>query len=47
MGCTSGIAALDSVIEHDSVVVVDDLGLLAELHRPVGFQKSASGCDLR
>jgi hypothetical protein len=32
------------VVEHDTVVVVDDLALVAELDRPpepVGFQKSA------
>src|SRR5215207_6890175 len=29
-----GVAALDGVVEHDAVVVVEDLGLVAELHRP-------------
>ena len=29
-----GVAALDGVVEHDAVVVVDDLGLVAELDRP-------------
>jgi hypothetical protein len=28
------VAALDGVVEHDAVVVVDNLSLVAELHRP-------------
>ena len=29
-----GVAALDAVVEYDTVVVVEDLALIAELHRP-------------
>jgi hypothetical protein len=29
-----GIAPLEGVVEHDTVVVVDDLALVAELDRP-------------
>jgi hypothetical protein len=29
-----GVAALDGVVKHDAVVVVEDLGLVAELDRP-------------
>ena len=29
-----GVAALDGVVEHDAIVVVEDLGLVAELDRP-------------
>jgi hypothetical protein len=29
-----GVAALDGVVEHDAVVVVEDLGVVAELDRP-------------
>ena len=32
--CVGGVAAFDGVVEHDAVVVVDDLGLVAELDRP-------------
>src|SRR3954453_12173640 len=31
--CVGGVAPLEGVVEHDSVVVVDDLGLVAELDR--------------
>ena len=34
LGHVGGVAALDGVVEHDAVVVVEDLGLVAELHRP-------------
>ena len=37
-----GVAAFDAVVEHDAVVVVDDLGLVAELDRPAGRALSLS-----
>ena len=33
-GRVGGVAALDGVVDDDAVVVVEDLGLVAELDRP-------------
>jgi len=32
--CVGGVALLDAVVEHDPVVIVDDLGFVAEFDRP-------------